>query len=378
MARYAIKVGNIGAANQAVAFANSDAEAHLLFASLLRASGALGESLPEFEKAAALRPQDYYHWLELGMARDENNDQSGALAAFSESVRLAPFYAEPIWQRGNLLLRMGRYDEGFRDLRAAVASNPDFIPAFIDLCFNISRSDSRLTEQLVQPTTPTMHTALAKYLARHNKPSEALEQLKLAGTTTEEDQKEIITALIANKSFVEAFQIWNTSTSASEATVYDGGFEGPLTLAESGFGWRIRREKGVSLSHATSAQSGARSLQIEFTGESDPAVPIVSQLIVVEPNRSYQISLAVQTKEIVSGGLPYVTVTDAVEDGRRLGQSDPFPKTTSSWLPTAFRFTTGSRTTAVLLNLERQTCSSQPCPSFGTLWIDSIGIQAVK
>src|SRR4029453_18883562 len=101
-----------------------------------------------------LRPRDYYHWLELGLARDENDDQSGALAAFNESVRLVPFYAQPLWQRGNLLLRMARYDEGFRDLRAAVASNPDLTPAFIDLCFNVSRSDSKLTEELVQPTTP--------------------------------------------------------------------------------------------------------------------------------------------------------------------------------------------------------------------------------
>jgi tetratricopeptide (TPR) repeat protein len=378
MARYATKLGNVAAANQAVAFANSDAEPHLLLASLLKASGALSESIPEFEKAAALRPRDYYHWLELGMARDENNDQSGALAAFNESVRLAPFYGQPLWQRGNLFLRMARYDEGFRDLRAAVASNPDFTPAFIDLCFNVSRSDSKLTEELVQPTTPAMHLAFAKYLARHTKPSEALEHLKLAGTISEEDRKEIIAVLISNKSFAQAFQIWNMSGTTSEATVHDGGFEGPLSLGESGFGWSIRREvKGVSLSHASDAQSGARSLQIEFTGESDPAVPIVSQLIIVQPNTKYQISFAAQTKEIVSGGLPYATVTDATEDGTRLGQSVPFPKTTSSWQPMLFQFTTGSRSTAVILNFERQSCSSQPCPAFGTLWLDSIGIQAV-
>ena len=379
MARYAIKVGSIGAANQAVTYANSDAEAHLLSASLLKASGALSESIPEFEQAAALRPRDYYHWLELGMARDENEDQPGALAAFNESVRFAPFYGQPLWQRGNLLLRMGRYDEGFRDLRAAVASNPDFTPAFIDLCFNISRADSKLTEELVQPTTPAIHMAFAKYLAQHNKPTEALEHLKLAGTISEEDRKEIIAVLISNKAFAEAFQIWNKSDRTSEDRVYDGGFEGPLSIGETGFAWRIRREiKGINLSHATNAQSGTRSLQIEFAGESDPAVPIVSQLIIVQPNTKYQISFAAQTKEIVSGGLPYATVTDAIEDGRRLGQSIPFSNTTTSWQPAVFQFTTGYRTTAVILNFERQPCSSQPCPAFGTLWLDSIGIQAVK
>jgi hypothetical protein len=254
-----------------------------------------------------------------------------------------------------------------------VASNPDFTPAFIDLCFNVSRSDSKLTEALVQPTTPAIHLAFAKYLARHNKPGEALEHLELAATISEEDRKEIIAVLISNKSFAQAFQIWNMGGTTTEAAVHDGGFEGPLSLGESGFGWRIRREvKGVS------AQSGARSLQIEFTGESDPAVPIVSQLIIVQPNTKYQISFAAQTKEIVSGGLPYATVTDATEDGTRLGQSVPFSKTTSSWQPMLFQFTTGSRTTAVILNFERQPCSSQPCPAFGTLWLDSIGIQAVK
>jgi tetratricopeptide (TPR) repeat protein len=378
---YAIGVGSLAAADESLRFSASDSEAHFARAIALRRSGALTQALPEFQQAVALRPRDYVPWLHLGLARDENNDSEGALSAFNESVRLAPYYAQPRWQRGNLLLRMRRYDEAFADLRYAAQSNPDFIPSLIDLSWSLSRSDTKLAEQLGGITTPGMQIAFARYLARQGKAREALEQFKAAGPADDEIKQELVSQLIAIKAFAEAFQIWRGSevSGFSEVQIYDGGFEAPLSLDESGFGWRVPRDfKGAVLSFDTSQKhTGSKCLLVEFTGDSTPESAVVSQLLVVEPAKTYRLSFAVRTKDIVTGGLPFVAVTDAV-DRKRLGQSPLLPQGTSEWQTLDFSFTTGAATTGVVLSLQRQNCTTSPCPAFGTVWLDSFGIRRAK
>ena len=121
---YALLANNIVAADKAVAVAPLDPQLHRIRAALLYEQKQFPESARELELAVSLRPRDDYLWLELALLRDEIGD-SGAIDAFDQSVRLAPFYAHPSWQRGNFLLRAGRYTEAFSDLRTAAASNPE-------------------------------------------------------------------------------------------------------------------------------------------------------------------------------------------------------------------------------------------------------------
>ncbi len=88
-------------------------------------------SLTEFEKAAALSPANYILWLELGKARRRAGDTSGAETALRYAVSLAPNYAAPRWALGNTLVRQGRADEGFAELRAAAAANPTYAAAAV-------------------------------------------------------------------------------------------------------------------------------------------------------------------------------------------------------------------------------------------------------
>ncbi|MCA1607551.1 MAG: tetratricopeptide repeat protein [Acidobacteria bacterium] len=61
-------------------------------------SGQHDEAIKQFEWASALRPRHYHLWLELGRMRRQAGDQQGALVAFREAVRRAPYYAQPRWQ----------------------------------------------------------------------------------------------------------------------------------------------------------------------------------------------------------------------------------------------------------------------------------------
>ena len=122
------------------------------------------------------------------------------------------------------------------------------------------------------------------------------------------------------------------------------------------------------------SHSGSKNLRIEFSGDSNLAV---NQLILVEPSTHYRVDFASQSQDVVTGGLPFVMVNDAA-DSKRLGQSVPLAKGTTGWQSFSFEFTTTPTTTAVLLSLQRENCTTSPCPIFGSISLDSFSVERLK
>src|SRR4029453_10490139 len=131
------------------------------------------------------------------------------VAAFNESIKRAPFYSQPRWNRGNVLLRSGQYEAAFVDLNQAAQSNPDLVPILIELAWGISRGNVKLTEELTQINGDKMHLAFARLLARRGKGPETIEQFRAAGNVPEAVRHELIDQLVAKGAFKEAFEIWN-------------------------------------------------------------------------------------------------------------------------------------------------------------------------
>ncbi len=173
LATYSLTARHLGAAKKAVELTPKDAEAHFVDAVVLGMSDTPSKSVPELEQAVALRPADYTLWQQLGLLRDQSGDKAGAVAAFDEAIRRAPFYSQPRWNRGNVLLRSGQYEAAFVDLNQAAQSNPDLIPILLDLAWGISRGDVKLTEQLTQIKDDKMRLAFARLLARRGIATEA-------------------------------------------------------------------------------------------------------------------------------------------------------------------------------------------------------------
>ncbi len=384
LGKYAMLTGDLAAADRAVELTPSNAESHMIRAAVLYHLKQVPEAARELELTISLRPRDHILWVQLAIMRDDLRDSAGALTAFNEAVRWAPFYAYPSWQRGNLLLRMGRYEDAFADLRRAAASNPDFTPNLVDLAWTISKGDRKTTEQLAQITTNEMRIAFAKVLARHGKTWEAVEQFALAGTVPDQARRDLTRQLIATNAFKEAFEIWKSNANSSPGarspgTIYDGGFEGVLTFDDFGFGWRVPSElQGVKLAaDASQFQSGSKSLLIEFRGDSNPRTPLVSQLVLVEPSRRYRVTFGARTQDMVTGGLPTVAISEAT-GGKQLAESPPVRPDTPDWQTLSFDFQSESTTNAVVLTIQRNNCAQSPCPIFGSLWLDSFSIEELK
>jgi hypothetical protein len=302
------------------------------------------EASKSFETATTLRYRDDYLWLELGNAREETGDTAGALAAFDQAVRWAPHYAHTHWQRGNLLLRMGRYDEAFAELRTAASANRNYLPNLIDLAWGIARGDLNTTKRLIKFNDDAERSTLIRFL-------------------------------VNRKAFRDAFEVWNGSDSAVPM-LFNGGFEDQIFLNDAPFGgWNLSPVQTTNkLALDVSEKfAGGRSLQINLGGEWNPGTPLLSQTVIVEPRKTYQVSFSVKTKDLVTGGPPIITVNDAVNN-QLLGKSENFPSGTSPWVKLNFDFTTLATSEAVVIRLQRNNCDSSPCPIFGTVWLDEIYI----
>ena len=380
------QTNTVTVAGQATRLAPSDPAAHRARAIALIDAGQLDEAIREYERAIALRPGHYSLWLELGRARDQADDQQGALEAFTEAARFAPYYAQPHWQLGNVLFRMGRREEAFAELRRAAQSDMTLLPAAIDLAWAAYDGDPRAIERAFQPQNAQWHLALARFFARHGKPLEALEQFRAADKIPDTERRAFLQDLLAAKHFEESYEVWsggletkNTARPGGKASVTDGGFESGIKFDDPGFGWQLTSVASAfrySLD-AVEPKEGAHSLRIDFNGDYNPASPVVSQLVLVERGARYRLHFAARTEELVTGGLPIIVVSDAgsSSNGRSLVESSPLPQGTSGWQDQSIEFTAGDATSAILISFVRQSCGGVPCPIFGRVWLDQFSIE---
>jgi tetratricopeptide (TPR) repeat protein len=387
-AGYSLLTDQLEKADEAVRLSPTLPEAHYVRATLLYNRDEMTEAIGEYELAVALRPRDYALWLELGRARDEANDPDGAIAAFRESVRLAPFYSQPSWQLGNALYRAGRRDEAFVALRRAVSSDPKLMSQALDLSWPAFGGDTQAIEQALPPQTVSMHAAMARFFVKHGKIGEAVQQFRATGNLSDDERRNLIKDLLAANHFVEAREVWSggrkvnsTNRAYGLAEIIDGGFEEEINTDEPGFGWQVAsNQQGLRVSlDMTGPHGGARSLRVDWNGNSDPATPVVSQLVVVEPKTRYRLRFAARAQELLTIALPLVTVVDPGDDKKNiLKQSSPIPKGASGWQDYSVEFTTTETTSAVLIEIRRENCATPPCPVFGHVWFDDFVLEKLQ
>lgn len=377
LGRFAIAVNSLPAADESVRLTPSDPEAHRARARVLSRLQKPLEASKALESAASLRYRDDYLWLDLGSAREEAGDAQGALLALDQAVRWAPYYAHTHWQRGNLLLRMRRPDEAFAELRLAATANRNYLPGVIDLAWGITSGDVDATKRLVAFKDDRERRAFMRFLARKGRGKEVLDLFDET-PVPENEQQELVRLLAASKSYEPAFSLWyHTRGPGKSPILFNHGFEYPLVLSDSVFGkWNVStNQSDASLAVDVSQKSqGEKSLQVTFNGKWDAATPLLSQLLLIYPDRTYRVSFDVLTKDLATGGPPVITVSDATTESL-LGKSEGFPST-DSWRRLSFEFRTPPTSEAIVIRLQRNNCDAAPCPIFGVVWLDDIRIES--
>jgi hypothetical protein len=376
----ALRTNDVVAAERAVRRLPGDAEGHAARGVVLQRTENYAEACREFERAVQLRPRDYFLWIMLGVTRDLNGDQVNGVAALRQSLVLAPSYAKPRWLIGNLLLRTGEIDEAFQQLRIAEESNGALTPSVIDLAWGISKNDPAKTVELIQPQTDNARLALAVFLAAHKQGAAALDQFRQTSYQSAAVADQLVRRLIESRSFVEGYEVWTKShcSSCRPGSIVNGSFEEDIEIDSQGFGWQVPANiNGVTMSVDTAEhEHGAKSLRIDFHGNTYTQTGLVSQLMLVTPGSRYRVSLHALTKSLVSASPVTVRVIDESDDKSLSLTQLSIRSDALGWQPYSLYFTSGPNTRVVRFVVNREDCVNNPCAAFGTLWLDSFFLDA--
>jgi Tetratricopeptide repeat len=372
---------------RAVAWAPRDPHTHSRLGAIIERrlpADQLPQAIAEFEKAASLSPNDYRFWMDFGTSLEQVGEVERSEKALRRAVELAPSYAQPRWFLGNLLLRSGRYDEAFTELRRASEADPTFQPQLFNAAWSVYSDDINALTVAVG-STPTARAGFAQYLIGFQKFDDGIRLWKSLSENerrvNREVGNEIIKSLIAAQRYQQAADVSNdlapTAAHSGEGKFVDGSFESGLSHHEGSiFGWKVKStaQAQINIDPGQGYQSG-RSLRLLFQVRIRMDVIDVSQLIPVTPNTEYELEYAVQTQKLEGADLPMVAVLDEVE-GKLLVASEAVPSGTNDWKVVKLNFKTGPKTQAITIRLQRTPCApDSSCPVFGTVWYDNFNLQ---
>src|SRR5688572_3347404 len=227
---------NMRVAEMAVDLAPSDPLTHWRIAQVAQKLLPLdqqGRTIQEYERAVSLSPNDYRYWMALGTAHEQAGDSVKGELALRRAVALAPSYAYPRWYLGNLLLRSGRYEEAFKELRLAAEADADLEPQQFNFLWAIY-SDNLDALKTAIGEGSERRARFALYLLNRQRHDDGLRVWdSLSGDekkTNREIGNSMVGKLLIVRRYHDAMNVWNDIATneryrAEIDHIFDGSFE---------------------------------------------------------------------------------------------------------------------------------------------------------
>jgi tetratricopeptide (TPR) repeat protein len=359
--------------------APNDPQTHAVYAVLLEKSfipADVDEALREYERAAALAPDNYLYWMQLGRARERAGDER-AEPALRRALSLAPNYAQVRWALGNFLVRQKRSSEGFSEIRTAVASDPKLAgPAANTAWLVLGGNVAAVREALGGSSEASL--ALVDILARENKFDEAMavwESVPKGDAQTNQNAiRDFATKLGAAHRFRDAARV--SGKDEAVGRVNNPGFESPLKLQNTDlFDWKLSPGPQGQIAPTNGQKHGGdNSLAVIFNSAAAGSFPQVSQTVAVEPGRTYELE-AFYRSTIRTVAAIKMSVAEAGTD-KVLAQT-PIAAGRSEWIAWNARFVVPAGVDGVDIKLVVENCGSG-CTISGTLWLDDVSLKPVN
>lgn len=377
-------------ARSGLKLAPNDPWTHWAYAGLEKSSfeaDALSDSLRHYEEAVRLSPNDYRLWMDLGRAREQAGDAAGGEKALQRAVELAPAYAYPRWLLGNLLLRAGRGDAAFQELRRAAEADPKLRPQIFNVAWYVFGEDVQAVKNAVG-NSASARAEFAAYLGGRGRFDDALGLWASLSAAEKKEQRAngetLMNALVAAKRYRAAQNLLRelapeaVAAGISFEQFTNGGFENDAGTGIAGlFSWQV-----TSIPQAQVAvdpnyrHTGQRSLRILFKSPSTLDFKNVSQLVAVEPGTHYRFTCFVRIEDLKSAGTPIIEILDGADERHVLNASPQLPTGKSDWQPVTIDFETPATTEAVKVRIARALCVGDPvCPIYGIVWYDDFNLQ---
>lgn len=377
-------------ANMAVDFAPKDPLTHWRLAQVSQKLLPLDQqahAIAEYERAVSLSPNDYRFWMALGTAHEQIGDSAKGEQALKRAVALAPSYSYPRWYLGNLLLRSGRYEEAFKELRLAAEADADLEPQQFNFLWAIY-SDNLDALKTAMGEGSERRARFALYLLNRQRHDDGLRVWDSLSGDEKKTNREIGNSMIAQllivRRYHDAMKVWNDIAAneryrAELGHIFDGSFEDAINYGpEMVFAWQVKGAPQLEIGiDPTKSNGGARSLRLVFQVRSNLESLDISQLVPVATNSEYDFEYYFTTDKLESGSAPMVQVIDAYS-AQLLASSEQAPSGSTPWTRVGLSFKTSDKTEAVMLKVVRQNCSDEEtpiCPIFGSIWYDDFSIK---
>ncbi len=381
---------NLRVADMAISLAPDDPLTHWRMAQVAQKILPLdqqGQTIAEYERAVKLSPNDYRFWMALGTAHEQAGDSVKGEQALKRAVALAPSYAYPHWYLGNLLLRSGRYDEAFKELRLAAEADTELQPQQFNLLWAIYSEDVEGLKKAIGQSSQT-RAEFALYLVGQQRYDDGLRLWESLSSDEKKSSREVGHSMVSNlvraQRYHDAVHVWNDIAPneryrAEIGKVFDGGFEDAISYGpEMAFGWQVKGAPQVQIGiDPTKSNGGARSLRFVFQVRANLESLNVSQLVPVAQNTEYEFECYLTTDKLETGSAPAIQILDAAS-GALLASSAQAPTGTTPWNHLSLTFKTTDKTQAVLLKIVRVTCANEEnlvCPIFGSVWYDDFSFK---
>ena len=341
------------------------------------------KALEEYEKAAALSPNDYRFWFQLGKARERSGDSAGAEKALRKSLELAPNYSEVQWTLGNLLLRQGNSSEGFNLIRLAADGNERFLDPAVSIAWQIFDGDAGQLKQNIGDSSK-VNAAFASFLLKQERYDEAFDAwnslpVEERKNVFRQRGEEIYNHLMTAGKYRNALKIWADTAEGNKTyeigKITDGGFEiNEKQEKKSAFDWHIAEGAQPLIGVDTeTVHGGALSQRIIFNSPNGADFRQVLQLVAVEAGKKYEFSIFYRSDLKTDATLKWEIVTPS--DGRVLTATEPIAAKVD-WTNLKAQFTAPETSEAVIIRLARAPCSSAICPISGSVWFDDFVLSA--
>ncbi len=335
------------------------------------------KAVEEFEKAAALSPNDFRYWFRLGKARERIGDAAGAENALRKALELAPNYSEIQWAFGNMLLRQGNAAEAFDLMRQAADGNEKFVNPAVATAWQIFDGDISQVKQNVGDS-PKINAALASFFVGQQRFDEAFAAWNSLPsedreTFFKERGTEIYNQLAAAKKYRYALKVWadiaGNDRKYEIGKITNGGFEiNKKQEKTSVFDWQIADGAQPLIGVDTGqTHGGSLSQRIIFNSPNGADFRQILQLVAVEPGRKYEFEMFYKSDLKTTATLRWEIVNAA--DGQILTTTEPIAAN-SDWARLTAEFTAPENPEAVIIRLARAVCNSAICPISGSVWFD--------
>ena len=341
-------------------------------------------AIQSYRNSLSFDPNAGGTWAELGTAYELEDDISAAQDSFLRAKQVYPLSAEVAWRYGNFLLRQGRTEEAFKEIRRSIEADPRRGAEAFSRCLRVEPNVETILNQVLPPSS-AIYVDVLRDLATDNQIDNALKVWERLATLnphlTLQDSYPLVTALLQRKDTAQALRVWDQAASFAglsqlrnpNSALWDGGFE--LGTSGPAFAWFFNpNSNGVQITpDASEKHSGNRSLRIMFDGKTNINFVDVCEYAVVRPSTNYHFSAWTRAAGLTTEqGIRFRLA--AIGSADHSSASTPDIHGTQPWTRIELPWTSGSDVEFIQVCIVRYQ-SEQPNGDIqGTAWVDDAAL----